>query len=146
MKNDDMDIFIDRLLAEHSVSVSEDFVDRTLEGSLSPSRAELEARVDALLRRREEFQTPGFTERVIGATFGAAKRGWGGFSAWRAGFSAAVLASAAALAITLAHFVPAGASEPPTVGDYEKMCSIIDDINNITYLVLEEERFDMLRF
>ena len=52
MKNDDMDIFIDRLLAEHSVSVSEDFVDRTLEGSLSPSRAELEARVDALLRRR----------------------------------------------------------------------------------------------
>ena len=145
MKNDGMDIFIDKLLAEHSVSVSEDFADRVMEDLLSTSRAELDARVDALLRRRAEFPAPGFVERAVGATFGAGKKGGGGFAAWRAGFFAAATASAAALAITLAHFLPAGASEP-TVGDYEKMCSIIDDINNITYLVLEEERFDMLRF
>ena len=133
---------IDILLSKCSVRASDDFSERTIAAIFSQKVDAADAKADELLSNKVDFKLPGFVDRILDVTFGRRRRFLRGM---RILLSSVTFAAAASLAIIFAGSAGSIRGVPST-SDYENMCALADDINSLSLLVLEEERFDMFRF
>lgn len=133
---------IDILLSKCSVRASDDFSERTMAAIFPQQIYAEDAKADELLSHKLDFKLPGFVDRILDVTFGRRRRFLNGA---RILLSSVTFAAAASLAIIFAGST-GSMRGVPTTSDYENMCALADDINSLSLLVLEEERFDMFRF
>ena len=138
----DIDERIDILLSRCSVRASDDFSERTIAAIFSQKVDAADLKADELLSNKVDFKLPGFVDRILDVTFGRRRRFLNGA---RILLSSVTFAAAASLAIIFAGSAGSIRGVPST-SDYENMCALADDINSLSLLVLEEERFDMFRF
>lgn len=140
MKNQkDLDSIIDNLLARQNLTSRDSFAEETL---LRIKSTPADKKIDELLGRLIAFDSPNFVERVIAATFGVRKK-----IAARVKMliSVGTFAAAASIALVIARSANSSGNIP-TVDDYEKITSIMNEINNISYLVFEEAQLEIIRF
>lgn len=142
LKEKEFDALISKLLAKDAPSVSEKFTDSVMNKIANVAKTESVAdkSIDNLLRKQRDF--PNITEATLTKIRRLNRTLLERFVSYS---SAIAVAACVVVSVILAS---ANASLPQgvlTEDDFAEMSKIDDDIQNITFLVMQEEILDIIR-